>query len=212
MTTTAPDRVEARINPTMGFEIRDVQVEGKGTKLEVLSGIAIPYGVRTNIGWFDEEFKRGALKKSIGEAARSLPLLAFHDATALPIGVAKEWHEETAGLRGVWKLEDDPRSQQLARMAKPDEDGHAAMGYMSIRFVPMQTQWTYATPGSNERDYALRTEARLLEVSLVSTPAYAGAHVQWVRTSDPALRSEARGHQLAGYEAMLAKLKQGPQH
>ena len=206
--TIAPSREEARINPVVGFEIRDAQVNGK---LSQLSGIAVPYGVRTNIGWFDEEFKRGSLKKSISEAARGLPLLAFHDANSVPIGVAKEWHEEAAGLRGVWKLEQDERAQQLARMAVPDDDGHAPMGYMSVRFIPMQTDWKYATPGSNERDYALRTEARLLEVSLVSTPAYAGAHVQWVRTADPALRSEARGSRLAGYEEMLAKLHRGPQ-
>ena len=209
--TITQDREERRINPVAAFELRDVEVIGKGTKFDQLSGIAVPYGVRTNIGWFDEEVKRGALKKSIAEAARSLPLLAFHDAASLPIGVAKEWHEESAGLRGVWKLEQDERSQQLARMAQPDEDGHAAMGYMSVRFIPMQSSWTYAQPGSNTRDYVLRTEARLVEVSLVSTPAYAGAHVQWVRTADPALRSEARGSRLRGYEEMLDKLRAGPQ-
>jgi HK97 family phage prohead protease len=209
--TETIDREERRINSVGGFEIRDVELGTKGKLLTQLSGIAVPYGVRTNIGWFDEEFKRGALKKSIGEAARSLPLLAFHDANSIPIGVAKEWHEETAGLRGVWQLEDDPRAQQLARMAKPDGDGHAPMGYMSVRFIPMQSSWTYAAPGSNERDYVLRTEARLVETSLVSTPAYAGAHVQWVRTADPALRSEARGHRLRGYEEMLDKLRAGPQ-
>jgi uncharacterized protein len=195
---------ERRINPSVGFEIREVEANKALTKL---SGIAVPYGKRASIGWFEEEFQKGSLSKSITEAARGLPLLAFHDDRSLPIGVAKEWTEQAAGLRGVWKLEDHPAAQQLARMAIPDEDGHAAMGYLSIRFVPIRSEWTYAEPGTNGLDYVLRTEARLLETSLVSTPAYQGAKVQWVRTADQAMRSEARGRHKPGYDAMLERLE-----
>lgn len=195
---------ERRINASMGFEIREVEANSTLTKL---SGIAVPYGVRASIGWFEEEFDRGAMAKSIKEAARGLPLLAFHDDRSLPLGVAKEWKEETAGLRGVWKLEEHAQAQTLARMAIPDKDGHAAMGYMSIRFIPVRSAWTYAEPGTNALDYVLRTEARLLETSLVSTPAYAGAKVQWVRTADQAMRSEARGRHKKGYDEMLARLE-----
>lgn len=195
---------EKRINASLGFEIREMEANKTLTKL---SGIAVPFGSRASIGWFEEEFQKGSLKKSISEAARGLPLLAFHDDRSLPLGVAKEWHEETGGLRGVWKLEEHPAAQQLARMAIPDEDGHAAMGYMSIRFVPIRSEWTYAEPGSNQLDYVLRTEARLLETSLVSTPAYQGAKVQWVRTADQAMRSEARGRHKQGYDEMLARLE-----
>ena len=195
---------ERRISATIGFEIREAEVNQALTKL---SGIAVPYGVRASIGWFEEEFQNGSMAKSIKEAARGLPLLAFHDDRSLPLGVAKEWHEETAGLRGVWKLEEHQQAQTLARMAIPDKDGHAAMGYMSIRFHPIRSDWIYAEPGSNALDYVLRTEARLIETSLVSTPAYAGAKVQWVRTADRAMQSEARGHHKAGYDAMLAKIQ-----
>lgn len=195
---------ERRISPSMGFEIREAEVNKTLTRL---SGIAVPYGSRASIGWFEEEFQKGSLAKSIKEAARGLPLLGFHDDRSLPLGVAKEWKEETAGLRGVWRLEEHAAAQQLARMAIPDEDGHAAMGYMSIRFVPVRSEWTYADPGSNALDYVLRTEARLLETSLVSTPAYSGAKVQWVRTADQAMRSEARGRHKPGYDEMLARLE-----
>lgn len=196
---------ERRISASLGFEIRDAEVNKSLTKL---SGIAVPYGVRASIGWFEEEFQNGAMAKSIKEAARGLPLLAFHDDRSMPLGVAKEWHEETAGLRGVWKLEEHAQAQALARMAIPDKDGHAAMGYMSIRFIPIRSEWTYAEPGTAMLDYVLRTEARLVETSLVSTPAYAGAHVQWVRTADRAMQSEARGHHKTGYDAMLAKIQE----
>lgn len=195
---------ERRISASIGFEIRDAEVNSTLTKL---SGIAVPYGVRASIGWFEEEFQNGSMAKSIKEAARGLPLLAFHDDRSMPLGVAKEWHEETAGLRGVWKLEEHQQAQTLARMAIPDKDGHAAMGYMSIRFHPIRSDWVYAEPGSNALDYVLRTEARLIETSLVSTPAYAGAKVQWVRTADRAMQSEARGHHKTGYDAMLAKIQ-----
>lgn len=201
MTATLDER---RITPSLGFEIREMEANKTLTQL---SGIAVPYGKRASIGWFEEEFQKGSLKKSIGEAARGLALLAFHDDRSLPLGVSKEWHEEGAGLRGVWKLEEHPAAQQLARMAIPDEDGHAAMGYMSIRFVPIRSEWTYAEPGSNSLDYVLRTEARLLETSLVSTPAYQGAKVQWVRTADQAMRSEARGRHKPGYDEMLARIE-----
>lgn len=195
---------ERRLNASLGFEIREAELNKSLTQL---SGIAVPYGSRASIGWFEEEFTKGSMAKSITEAARGLPLLAFHDDRSMPLGVAKEWHEETDGLRGVWKLEQDPRTQQLARMAVPDDDGHAAMGYMSIRFVPIRSEWTYADPGSNSLDYVLRTEARLLETSLVSTPAYTGAKVQWVRTADRAMQSEARGSRKHGYDEMLAELE-----
>lgn len=196
---------ERRISASLGFEIRDAEVNKSLTQL---SGIAVPYGVRASIGWFEEEFQNGAMAKSIKEAARGLPLLAFHDDRSMPLGVAKEWHEETAGLRGVWKLEEHAQAQALARMAIPDKDGHAAMGYMSIRFIPIRSEWTYAEPGTAMLDYVLRTEARLVETSLVSTPAYAGAHVQWVRTADRAMQSEARGHHKTGYDAMLRKIQE----
>lgn len=200
---------ERRIAPVAGFQIREAEANKALTEL---SGIAVPYGVETSIGWFLESFSAGSLTKSTQEAARSLPLLMFHDDRTLPIGVAKEWHEEPLGLRGVWKLEQDPRSQQAARMAVPDEDGHAPLGYMSIRFVPIRSEWTYAVDdvSNGGLDRVVRTEARLLETSLVSTPAYQGAHVQWVRSHDRALRSEARGAELAGYEDWIAKAKAGP--
>ena len=117
--------------------------------------------------------------------------------------------ETRAGLRGVWKLDRTPEAQNPARMAKPDDQGRSLLGYMSVRFMPIHSQWAYATnPG--EKDKVTRTEARLTETSLVSMPAYQGAHVEWVRSMDPALRSEARGHKLAGWEEYLAKVKQGP--
>lgn len=199
---------EERRTNAFAFELRDVD-EGKGGVLKKLAGRAVPYGVDTDIGWFIEQMQYGVFKKSISEAARSLPLLLFHNEHALPVGVNDEWTERRDGLDGVWSIDSRPEAQEAARLAKPDASGRSMLGYLSVRFLPIQSQWTYAT-ATGEPDRVVRTEARLVETSLVSTPAYQGAAVEWVRSMDPALRQEARGRRIKGWEEYLAKVKAGP--
>lgn len=169
----------------------------KVVDLEVSSGqiaaTAIPYGVRTDLGFMTESFRTGSLAKSIKEAARSLPLHLFHDDMAMegmvgmPIGVASSWDDTDARLYGVWDFDSDEKAQRARALATPDENGNAALGYMSIRFAPIRSEWTFADvwdPSVPEgKDHVERTEARLISVSLVSTPAYIGATVDWVRSA-----------------------------
>jgi HK97 family phage prohead protease len=198
---------EERRTNAFAFELRDV--DEKSGVLKTLAGRAVPYDTDTDIGWFIERMQYGVFKKSITEAARSLPLLLFHNDAALPVGVVREWSEKRDGLDGVWNIDSRPEAQEAARLAKPDDQGRSMLGYLSVRFLPIQSQWTYATaPG--EPDRVLRTEARLVETSLVSTPAYTGSKVEWVRSMDPALRQEASGRRIRGWEEYLAKVKSGP--
>lgn len=200
---------EARVVPAATVQLRDAGVTNGYRYLE---GLAVPYGRAADIGWFVEEFAPGSLAKSISEAARSLPLHLFHDSQALPIGVAKEWHDEDDALRGVWKLDDSELAQRAARMAQPDDDGVSLLGYLSIRFSPIRSEWTYVDDfnpdlGPNHKDHVVRTEARLLETSLVSTPAYKEAAVELVRTGERAIGREASGREIAGWREYLDSMR-----
>lgn len=192
--------------------------------LKYISAVAVPYNDAADIGMFMEDFAPGSLAKSIGEAARSLPLHVFHDDMPMyqnmsieswPIGVAHEWDDNNNRLRGVWKLDDSVKAQRAAQLAKPDDQGNAALGYMSIRFLPIRSAWTYAEDWNPElgpayKDRVTRTEARLVSVSLVSAPAYKSAAVEWVRSAEPQRQREAPGRQLDEWARYLEQVKAGP--
>lgn len=175
---------EARIYPAVGIELRAEKVNGH----QFLHGRAVPYDDPADIGWYLEEHAPGSLAKSIKEAARSLPLVLEHD-DRFPIGVASEWDDSAAALDGIWKLDSSERAQEAARLATPDENGNAMLGYMSIRFAPIRSQWEYVEDfnpslGADHKDKVRRLESRLVEVSLVTTPAFARATVEFVRTAE----------------------------
>lgn len=167
---------------TLGIELRDVETT---QSLSMLRGRAVPYDTQTDIGWFLEEFAKGSLGKSARESAAALPLLVFHEDRLLPIGAAARWDEQATGLYGEWRIDDDTDSQKAAKKAA---DGF--LNFMSIRFQPIRSTWTQVEDynpdlGAAYKDSVVRVEARLLETSLVSTPAYNAATVEWVRSGEP---------------------------
>lgn len=199
---------ESRIYAGVGVELRAEKVNG----YQFLHGRAVPYDDPEDIGWYLEEHAPGSLAKSIKEAARSLPLLLQHDATAFPIGVATEWNDSAAALDGIWKLDDSERAQKAAALATPDDDGNAMLGYMSIRFAPIRSDWTYAEDfnpslGAAHKDKVRRLESRLVEVSLVSTPAFKNATVEFVRTAERQRAVEDPAAALKAWRAELDKLR-----
>lgn len=175
--------------------------------LRSLKGIAVPYNRQADIGFFLEEFAPGSLSKSIQESARALPLLLFHDTSQFPIGAATKWTETDEGLEGEWRLDKSEVAQRAAQLAL---DG--VLNFMSIRFSPIRSEWTYVEDfapdlGAAHKDSVRRTEARLLETSLVSTPAYNEASVQWVRSGERALDREASGKVLSGWQEYLERMR-----
>lgn len=194
MTSTATSRPdEARIH---GVQLREVETTADH---KLLRGRAVPYGESTDIGWFLESFAAGSLGKSARESAAALPLLVFHDDMKLPIGAIDQWDEQPTGLYGTWRISDDLEAQRAAKSAA---DGF--LNFMSVRFMPIRSTWTFVDePGG--KDEVVREEARLLEVSLVSTPAYNGATIQWVRSSE---RRDIGGTpSLDAWKAELEKLR-----
>jgi len=164
--------------------VRLVDVE-TSTNLKWLSGRAVPYDEWTSVRWYLEAMAPGVFDKSLAEAARGLPLLLWHDGQRFPIGLSQSWDSiESEGLYGRWRLDDAPEAQRAAQLAK---DG--LLGWLSVGFVPLRNSWEIADDDAwnpddaDTLDRCTRVEARLVETSLVSTPAYAAAEVLTVRTA-----------------------------
>lgn len=164
------------------------EIEIRGTEkvngYEFLHGRAVPYNTVANLGYFLEEHEPGSFAKSIKEAAVDLPLLLFHDGRQFPIGAADSWDDNDTALDGVWRLdEDSEHAQRAAQLA----DKKMLSG-MSIGFAPIRSEWTWVddwdpSRGPEFMDRVVRKESRLLEVSVVSTPAFKEATISMVRTA-----------------------------
>lgn len=166
--------------------LADVDTTAGYTHME---GRAAPYETWTNRGWFLEAFGSGLFDKSIKEAAAALPLLLWHDAMFWPIGSASKWTSKEDGLWGEWRLDGSAEAQRAAQLAK---DGH--LSYLSVGYVPNISQWTMSDADTWDPDNAetldrvLRKEARLVETSVLSTPAFASAEVTLVRSAETSRR------------------------
>lgn len=149
-----------------------------------LHGRAVPYGVDANIGYFLESHDPGSFAKSIKEAAINLPLLMFHDSRQFPIGAADSWQDSAEALDGIWRL--DPDSEHAQRAASLADQG--MLSGMSIGFSPIRSEWNFVddwdpSRGPDFMDRVVRKESRLLEVSVVSTPAFKEAKIELVRSA-----------------------------
>lgn len=189
---------ESRVQP-LQLRLQDAQVVGGVRKY--LEGRAVPYNTPTDIGWFTEVMAAGVFSKSIREAAKSLPLLLFHDSRSLDtiIGLAEKWTEEADGLWGVWKLDAADKAQRAAQMA---EDG--LLGFLSVGFQPIRSETIY---DDQDRATVTRLEARLLEVSLTPTPAFQAATVSKVRSAEISLHEHVSGRKLAGWAEWVAEAR-----
>lgn len=207
--TIAVDQAEARIYPT-GFELRDLDVTAS---LRKLAGRAVPYNVPTDLGTFTEEIAPGMFNRSIKQDGMRMPLHIFHgDApqeggspvTPWPIGMASEWRDRPDGLHGVWDLDEDPEAQRAARMAKEGK-----IPYLSVRFQPQPGKTDIRYSG-DDRPHLIRRQGRLVSTSLVTTPAYLTATVDWVRSAEQVARPGSPGTALAEWTKYLEQIKAGP--
>lgn len=195
MSRTLPQPQE-RCLFTASLKLSDVDTTAGYTHME---GRAAPYDVFTNRGWFMEAFASGLFDKSIKEAAAALPLLLWHDNMFWPIGSSANWKSVPGdGLHGVWRLDRSADAQRAAQLAK---DGH--LPYLSVGYMPMRSTWTLSDvdewdPGDADTlDRVIREEARLVETSVVPTPAFASAEITLVRSEERPRRpqrAEGRPH------------------
>jgi HK97 family phage prohead protease len=153
---------------------------GDGGRFVAIRGQAVPYGVWTNRGWFMESVAAGCFDKSIAEAAAGLPLLLFHDDESLPIGLSTSWDSRKVGLYGEWSLDTRPEAQEAGRLADA-----GMLRWFSVGHSPVRSEWDRVDEWDPDRgpeymDKLVRLEGRLLETSLLTTPAFASAQVEGV--------------------------------
>lgn len=183
--------------------VRHLRFEAEGTDGRTLVGLAVPFNSPTRIdnwmeGTFDEQFERGAFKRSLGLRT---PKLQFDHGThplygSLPIGEFRSLKETDRGLEVEARIFD-------AELFAPLREAIAseAIDGMSIRFRPMRMDVTDADARGNGTDVELRTitEAELIELGPVIFPAYPQTSVD-LRSLD--LHNENDRRRLA--EALLA--------
>lgn len=188
--------------------------DGEVSLFTELEGVAVPYNEWTDTGWEYEQIAPGAFAKSLRE--NDLPLLLWHDNQTWPIGASAEWTETDAGLVGRWSLDTSAEAQRGADLADK-----GMLAGMSIGFVPSRregaNEWVDVESGEpleaddfwNPNAGVIRKEARLVEVSLTPTPAYAGAQVALVRSArrgDEKARRR-RADEVAGWRRYLESVK-----
>ena len=136
-------------------------------------GTAVPYGVVAEVSDggrpYRERFAPGAFARSIRERGDKVRLFDSHNTRRLPIGRAVELREDDGGLRVAFEIaatRDGDDALELVRSGTVDA---FSIGFRGIR-------------EHAEGDVTVRTEAALMEVSLVGLPAYPGALVAGVRS------------------------------
>lgn len=179
---TTRGQVLERRDVAAGVSLADPLAAGGPRFLE---GLAVPYGTPTRLApWAEEVIAPGAFKKSVQEAARDLPLLLHHDARDWPIGAARGWKHKPDGLFGSWEMDDSDRAAEAVRLAE-----RGFLTGLSVGFMPLREESEDIDPREHdgvEVRYVVH-EARLVEVSLVATPAYQDAGVVAVRSTGRAL-------------------------
>ena len=151
---------------TLAMEVRSVDAEAR-----TIIGRCMPYNETSYLTprlFSGERVIRGAFSKSISERAGKVFLYREHD-HAHAIGRSTEWQEEADGLLGSFHIRPAPLGDEVLAELR---DGY--LPGMSCGFRPIKTR--RGKDGVTEV-----TEAALLEVSLVSIPAYDGAEVLALR-------------------------------
>ncbi|MDZ5441751.1 HK97 family phage prohead protease [Micromonospora sp. 4G57] len=149
-----------------------------------LWGLAVPWNTPTLIAPdIFEEWAPGAFRDSLAIES-ALPLHRYHDdmgpgPISDPIGVAVEWSDRPDGLHSRWSIDETPEAQDAAGRVK-----RSMLRFMSIRFNP-DPAGNVVTVRRDGTTLIRRIKARLVSVSLVSTPAFATARVGGVRSVDP---------------------------
>lgn len=144
------------------FEIRSLDAD-----TGVVEGIAVPWGERANLGWFTEEFERGAVQDS-----DSAQLWYRH---ADPIGLLTDTKDEDAGWWIRAKISSTTLGEDVKTLARDGVIKHFSVGFESIEYSIREDV------NEDGRAHIVQRQVRVREVSLVPLPAYEGAAVQNVR-------------------------------
>jgi uncharacterized protein len=157
-------------------------------------GIVVPYGQTAEVSDggvpYPEKFVFGALTRSIAERGNKIRLFTGHDTRRLPIGKATELREAGDGLHAAFEIADTSDGRDALELVRSGVVDGFSIGFRSIRH-------------RMEGNTVVRTEAALMEVSLVGLPTYPGALVAGVRSQQtyPVI-----GHTVAAARLRLLRL------
>jgi hypothetical protein len=150
----------------MELETRDFELRGFSEDSRTITGIAIPYGKKANIGGgMQEQIQRGAFG-----TPENIPLFYGHNHLQgrMPIGKVVAVRDTEHGLEidaVISKTDEGERAYTLLK--------DKVLSKLSAGFVPVENKF--------DGDTVIRTKAELKEVSIVPMPAYAQAQVTQVR-------------------------------
>lgn len=143
-----------------------VRAEDTNTDARTVTGIGVPYGVETDLGWFRETFEPGACD----DDATALAFFRHSD----PIGLVAASKDTTAGREVTLKLSKTPTADEALTLAR---DG--VIRSLSIGFEPVE--WREEHDDEHDEPLIVHTKVRVREYSLVPFPAYDAAEITRVR-------------------------------
>jgi HK97 family phage prohead protease len=156
--------------------VADLEVRSGGDGRTV-HGMVVPYDTPAEIphgsSSYLEEFRMGSFARSVAERGDRIKLLSQHNRESNPLGRATSLVEDPRGLTGSFRISKTTQGDDALELIR---DG--SLDSFSIGFKPVTDEWA-----PNQRS-VVRAEAVLLEVSVVSFPAYAGAAISGVRCAE----------------------------
>lgn len=160
------------------FQIRN----GDGRDGRTVFGCCAPYNQRSGLindrdGIYFETFQRGAFTKTVQQRSGKVFLYERHNKldNAAPIGKPTVLEDRPDQLYGEFFI---PNTRDGNDALERIREG--IYSAFSVGMVPVNTRWDQA----DGQRHAVRTEAALIEVSLVPLPAY-DAPVAGLRSSSP---------------------------
>lgn len=177
MTMTNPEHYAQR-----SFSVR---VDDADDSRRTVFGTVMPYDSPTMVddgmGPYREAFAPGAFDRSINQSNRKVPLKAMHARQQFPLGQVVRWEDGPNALRGHFRISDTAPGKDALTLITDGVVDSFSVGFRSIQH-------------ETRDDTVYRTEVKLLEVSLVDSPAYAGAAIEGVRSVDPSTIDEFIDH------------------
>jgi HK97 family phage prohead protease len=165
MTTTNPEHYAQR-----SFSVR---IDDADESQRTVYGTVMPYDTPTTVddgmGPYREAFAPGAFDRSINQSNRKVPLKAMHARQQFPLGQVIRWDDSPSALRGHFRVSDTAPGNDALTLITDGVVDAFSVGFRSIQ-------------SETRDDTVYRTEVKLLEVSLVDSPAYAGAAIEGVRS------------------------------
>lgn len=164
------------------FQDMDLQIRnGDGREGRTVFGVVAPYETRSGLindrdGIYHEVFQRGAFAKSLRQRWEKVFLYQVHQRDGVPpLGRPTLLEDRTDHVWGEFFVPNTTEGNDALERIR-----EGIYNDFSVGMVPVNTRW--AVDGAER--LAVRTEAALIEVSLVPIPAY-DAPVAGLRSSSP---------------------------